>query len=128
MRELKQNYEVKYHPTARQEAKRFLKTAEQYLFCVGQAKLLRFFPARSGAFEGKFFNLDIRRVEDYWELRVWDKVLEHVNVRILFAAFRQPKELWVLSAYAKKQQKTPLAVKKRCRKRIRVLERQGYRR
>ena len=71
------NYAVKYHNAARTEAKRLLVKPEQYLFCVEQAKLLRFFPITSGGQAGRFFSLDVKRIEDYWELRVWDKILEH---------------------------------------------------
>ena len=128
MDQARANHAVKYHNAARSEAKRLLVKPEQYLFCVEQAKLLRFFPTTSGGEAGRFFSLDVKRVEDYWELRVWDKILEHRNVRIMFAVFSKPREIWVLSVYAKKEQKTPFVVKARCRKRLRMLERQGYRR
>ncbi len=126
--EIEANYEVSYLEAARQEARKILQGPEQYLFCVEQAKLLRFFPEKTGRWEGGFFNLDIRKIEDYWELRVWDKVLEHKNIRIMFAPFSRPKAIVVLCVYQKQTQRTPPHVKVRCRSRIRQLVKQGYRR
>ena len=125
--ELTANYEVEYLEEARREAKKLLKNDKQYLFCVQQAKLLRYFPERTGKVQGGFFCLDIRRIDEYWELRIWDKVLGHLNVRIMFAVFSQPRKIVALSVYAKKTQATPLTVKGRCRHRIRKLCQQGYR-
>lgn len=79
-KELTANYEVEYVEEARREGRKMFETAEQYLFCVQQAKLLRFFPQSAGSFQGRFFSLDIKRIENYWELRIWDKVLGHTNV------------------------------------------------
>ena len=124
--ELAANYEVKYLNCARREMAKLFKKREQVQFCITQAKLLRFFPARSGSFDGRFFNLDIKKIESCWELRVWDKILEHKNIRIMLAVFSQPREIVVLSVYAKKSQQTPKVVKIRCRKRLRMLRRQGY--
>ncbi len=126
--QLTPGYAVKYHVAARREAKGFLRT-KQYLFCVEQAKLLRYFPERIGGSQGKFFSLDIKKIkqEEYWEMRIWDKVLEHINVRLMFAVFSQPREIWILSVYPKQKRETPTHVKNRCRKRLRMLRREGYR-
>lgn len=126
-KELTPNYEVSYLDAARREAQKILEKPQQYLFCVEQAKLLRFFPERTGQRHGLFFSLDIKKVEDYWELRVWDKVLEHKNIRIMFLPFSQPKEIVVLCVYQKQTRETPLPVRVRCRNRIRKLVAQGYR-
>jgi len=125
-KELEANYKVSYLEASQRETKRLLKKPEQHLFCVEQAKLLRFFPARSGSFEDKFFNLNIRKVEHYWELKVWDKILGHINIRIMFTAFSKPKAIFILCIYAKKTQITPLRIKVKCRHRIRKLIEQGY--
>jgi len=99
---------------------------DQYEFCVRQAKLLRFFPTKAGTHEGRFFNLDIKKIESFWELRIWDKVLQHRNVRVMFAVFSRSREIWILGVYNKQTQKTPPYVKIRCRKRLRTLLRQGH--
>jgi phage-related protein len=124
--ELRPNYEVRYLDAARREARKILDNDEQYLFCVEQARLLRFFPSRTGRSQERFFNLDIKKVEDYWELRVWDKVLEHKNIRIMFAPFSRPRAVLVLCVYQKQTEQTPLTVKVRCRNRVRQLVKQGY--
>ena len=124
--ELTANYEVSYLDAASREARKILDNDEQYLFCVEQARLLGFFPLRTGRWQGRFFNLDIKKVEDYWELRVWDKVLEHKNIRIMFAPFSRPKAVIVLCVYQKQTEQTPLNVKVRCRNRIRQLVKQEY--
>ena len=124
----KENYEVKHVLATGKEARRILKTPGQLAFCIHQAKLLRFFPTRIGKANDRYFNLDIVQVDDYWELRIWDKILPDKTIRIMFAPFSQPKDIFILAIYAKQSQKTPNYIKKRCKNRIASLEKQGYRR
>ncbi len=124
--ELVENYKVMYAESAAAEAREILKKPAQYLFCVHQARLLRFFPVGKGKVGGKFFNLDIKKIEHYWELRIWDKILENVSVRIMFAVFSKPKEIWILCVYPKKSRATPLAIRMRCKYRIKRLLQEGY--